>query len=323
MLRQAACIFMGALGYLAAGSGFAGVPVTPEVFAPGAISGPGSEDSLNLTPDGDTAIYDLSHGPNNFIVISHQVHGAWSKPEIAPFSGEWSDGDVALSPDGRYAVFVSNRPATPGGAPTNDASDALWRVDRKGDGWGEPWRLPDTVNPTAASDRSPTIATPSIAADGTLYFMRHGEDRLLHIFRAAYRGGGYGAAVQQVLGNPADPQLDPAIAPDQSFIVFESLPVGSKGPGRLFIAFREGGQWGKPADLGDAVNADNWPWGPHISPDGRTLYYVTSRSLPVSYPRSRAQAQQDLARLQGWDDGESNIWYVSLQPWLDTHMAKP
>lgn len=307
---------LAAVALVLSGSAYA---ADPQVFAPGEISGPGSEDCLNLTPDGNTAIYDLSSGSNNFIVISHRRDGHWSKPEIAPFSGQWSDGDVALSPDGRYAVFVSNRPATPGGAPTSDSSGALWRVDREGAGWGEPKRLPDTVNPTVMSPKSPTIATPSIAADGTLYFMKRDEKGQLHIFRSAYRDGDYGAAVEQVLGKPADPQLDPAIAPDQSFLVFTSLPAASKGPARMAIAFREGDHWGQPIDLGDAVNADNWPWGPHIAPDGRTLYYVTNRSLPVSYPRSREQAEQDFARLLSWDDGESNIWTLSLAPWIDAH----
>ncbi len=293
--------------------------VPPQVFAPGEISGPGSEDCLSLTPDGDTALYDLSNGANNFIVISHRLGGHWSRPEIAPFSGQWSDGDVALSPDGRHAVFVSNRPATHGGQPTSDASGALWRVDRSGDGWSEPRRLPDTVNPALMSPKSPTIATPSIAADGTLYFMRRDDKQQLHIYRSAYQDGSYGPAVEQRLGNPADPQLDPAIAPDQSFIVFTSMPAGSKGPARLFIAFREGERWGEAVDMGDEVNARDWPWGPHVSPDGRTLYYVTNRSLPVSYPRSREQAEQDFARLQSWDDGQSNIWYFSLAPWIEAH----
>lgn len=294
----------------------------PQVFAPGEISGPGAEDCLNLTPDGNTALYDISNGANNFIVVSHRVGGHWSKPEIAPFSGRWSDGDVALSPDGRYVIFVSNRPATPGGAPTSDASGALWRVDRSGDGWGEPHRLPDTVNPTSMSLKSPTIATPSIAADGTLYFMRRDDQQQLHIYRSAYRDDSYGPAVEQGLGKPTDPQLDPAIAPDQSFIVFTSMPAGSKGPARLHIAFRTGDGWGAPVDMGDEVNAGDWPWGPHVSPDGHTLYYVTNRSLPVSYPRSREQAEQDFARLQSWDDGQSNIWYFSLAPWIDAHQGR-
>ena len=119
---------------------------------------------------------------------------------------------------------------------------------------------------------------------------------------------------------PATQQFDPAIAPDESFVVFVSSPL-KKHSRRLFIAFRQGDHWGKAVDLGDEVNADNNPLGPHIAADGYTLYYSSDRSVRVSYPRDHEQAVKDLARLQSWDNGESNIWSVSLQPWLDANAA--
>jgi hypothetical protein len=42
----------------------------------------------------------------------------------------------------------------------------LWRVDRKGDGWDDPKQLPVTIN------QGTSVFSPSIAADGSLYFMR-------------------------------------------------------------------------------------------------------------------------------------------------------
>lgn len=55
---------------------------------------------------------------------------------------------------------------------------------------------------------------------------------------------------------------EPAVAPDQSFIVFDSGKVKA-GLGRLCIAFRDGNQWGKPIDLGDRIN-EQLPWGAHL-----------------------------------------------------------
>src|SRR5579859_4289005 len=147
------------------------VSVTPEIFAPGAISGTASEDCFSMTPDGDTAVFDIANGSSSTIVISHKVKGHWSKPEIAPFSGQWYDHDPAVSPDGNFIVFPSKRPAKAGGEPKG----GLWRVDRKGKGWGEPWRLPDDVNV------SPRIYAPTITADGSIYFIRPGDDNILHI----------------------------------------------------------------------------------------------------------------------------------------------
>jgi Tol biopolymer transport system component len=282
----------------------------PEIFAPGVISGPASEDSLSFTPDGDTVYFDLAKWPNSIIMVSHRVKDSWSKPEIAPFSGLWLDHDPVVSPDGSFIVFASNRPAVAGGKLVASAGN-LWRVDRKGEGWGEPTRLPDSVN------ASPRTYAPSIARDGSLYFIGPDAAGVLHIFRSQYRDGSYQQAVQQALGDPATHQKDPAIAPDESFIVFDSDAGGKKDVDRFFIAFREGDHWGKAVDLGDDINAGNNPWAPHLGPDGRTLYYTSDRSVPLTYPRSREQAEKDLQRLQSWDDGENNIWYVSLAPWLE------
>jgi hypothetical protein len=34
------------------------------------------------------------------IVESRKAHGKWSRPTLAPFSGEWSDLAPEMSPDG-------------------------------------------------------------------------------------------------------------------------------------------------------------------------------------------------------------------------------
>ena len=285
--------------------------VTPQIVAPGAVSGTPSEDCFNMTPDGDTAVFDIANNSSSTIVISHKVKGRWSRPEIAPFSGQWYDHDPAVSPDGKFVVFASKRPAQGGGEPVG----ALWRVDRKGGGWGEPWRLPDDVNV------SPRIYAPSVTADGSLYFIRPDSDGILHIFRSQYRDGTYQPAVRQMLGDPGTHQKDPAVAPDESFVVFDTDQGGKKDQDRLFIAFKEGDHWSQPKDLGDSVNADNNPWGAHVSADGKTLYYNSDRYIKVAYPRTHAQAELDLARLMSWDDGESNIWSIPLAPYLAEHAA--
>jgi len=288
-----------------------GFAVAPQVFAPGTLSGTASEDCLSFTPDGNTAVYDLAAGKNAFIVIAHRVNGAWAKPEVAPFSGEWYDHDPAVAPDGSFVIFASNRPAVAGAAPTG----ALWRVDRKGKGWGAPFRLPDEVN------SSPRIYAPSIAADGSVYFIRPNAAGVQHIFRSQYRGGTYLPATEIAVGNPAAHEKDPAIPADESFVVFDSDDPVKNDPDRLFIAFREGDHFGPAIDLGDEVNANNNPWGPHIGPDGHTLYYTSDRAVPVTYPRTAAQAAEDFERLLRWDDGENNIWSIDLSPWIAAHRA--
>lgn len=316
MLRCVCSLLFGTFAVTAA----AAVPVAvPQIFMPGSLSGPASEDCLSLTPDGDTAVYDLSSGKNVFIVIAHRTNGVWSAPSIAPFSGVWKDHDPALSPDGRFLVFASNRPISPTSPPQNNWG-TLWRVERAQNGtWGTPVLLPNTVN------FSSRIYAPSISTDGSLYFIGPDASGTLHIFRSQYRNGTYEQAVEQAVGDPRTHEKDPGIAPDESFVVFDSNdPTKKDDPDRLYIAFREGDHWGKAVDLGDEVNQGNNPWGSHISTDGTTLYYTSDRTQAVSYPRTRDQAETDLGRLLAWDDGESNIWALSLIPWIKDHgVQKP
>jgi WD40 repeat protein len=221
-------------------------------------------------------------------------------------------------------VFSSNRPDQPGGVALDaviaggkvakGSGGHLWRVDRKGNGWGEPVRLPDAVN---ASTRT---YAPSVAGDGSLYFQRPGADGDFRLFRSQYRHDIYEAPVEVALGDAMAHTLDPAIAPDESFIVFDANFADKDGADRLYIAFRDGAGWGTPVDMGDTINRGS-PWGAHLGADGRTLYFSSTRAVPVSYPRTRAQGEQDVARMQAWDNGVENLWSVSLAPWLAAHVS--
>ena len=250
---------------------------------------PDSDDTLAFTPDGNTVFFDRSNGPHKTIMVSHKVNGHWSKPQIAGFSGHWFDQDPVVSPDGSYLLFNSDRPTTPDGQPlTQDyfvggkaPGSNIWKVERKGDAWGAPVWLGPIIND------DPFVDFASVAADGTLYFIRWDKKaRAMHIWRSLYRNGSYLPAVRVGLGDPDVSTHDPAIAPDQSFIVFDYGKTKG-GLGRLCIAFRQGDHWSRPIDLGDAVNKD-LPWGAHVSTDGDTVYVT----------------------------GQSGIWRLSLAGWL-------
>jgi hypothetical protein len=56
---------------------------------------------------------------------------------------------------------------------------------------------------------------------------------------------------------------------------------------------------------------------PQISPDGATLYFDSSRTMPIDLDRTRTQFLSDTARLDVWDNGNSNVWTLPLRPLLD------
>lgn len=291
------------------------VDTAPAVFAPGVISGPQHDSAPAFAPDGHTVYFSRSDGPHSTILVSREDAGHWSAPVTAPFSGQWSDMEPSMSPDGRLLVFISNRPKTQDGKPLDgyfmgrrfpEGGGNLWMVRHKGDGWSAPERLPDIVN---ASD---STFAPSMAADGTLYFMRPADDpKHFRLFRASCVNGVYQKPEPLPFSDGTTTDVDPAVAPDQSFLVFGS----SRAPSRqidLFIVFRYGERWGTPVPLGNEVNSAGSDAEARLSPDHRTLYFASDRLS--DNPSGAARAD--------WDNGKYNIWDVSLAPWLDANAGK-
>jgi Tol biopolymer transport system component len=279
----------------------------PEIVAPGVISGPSNDADANVTPDDATLVF----ARDGAILVSQRTPAGWSAPRIAPFSGRWMDAQPTLAPDGSALVFVSNRPLADGDA--KHPAGNLWRVERHGAAWGEPVHLPAVVN------RGASIWGPSVAADGSLYFMdRVAGKGPFKLWRAQFRDGTWSEPVLQPIGDPAMQQVDPTVAPDESFIVFSAKHPDTDEHERLYIAFRDATGWGAPMDLGAPANLrGNDSNESRLAPDGRTLYFTTDHQTPVHYPRTPAQAEADLARIAAWDNGNQNIWRVSLAPWLD------
>jgi hypothetical protein len=164
----------------------------PEIFAPGEISGPANDGAPTFSPDGNTLFFTRTTAQWTVIVESHKLNGHWSRPVVAPFSGEWPDSSPAMSPDGSYVVFQSTRPKVPltdatrpkPGEPIPGIASNLWRVDRVDAGWSEPKRLPDAVNVAGQS-----IWKPSIAADGTIYLTAIDKKGSKRLYSSAYKEG--------------------------------------------------------------------------------------------------------------------------------------
>jgi len=68
------------------------------------------------------------------------------------------------------------------------------------------------------------------------------------------------------------------ISPDGKYLFFTGCNRPD-GLGRcdIYVSHREGKDWGEPYNVGAPVNSEYWESQPAISPDGRTLYFVSNR----------------------------------------------
>ena len=292
----------------------------PRVFSPGVISSGAHDSAPAFSPDGKVLYFGRSTPAASLILTSRLGREGWSLPTVAPFSGRWLDMEPAMSPDGSYIVFVSNRPASPGGAPVDGAANGqsqpgkggnLWRVDRvRSGGWGQPVHLSSVINSVGS------IYAPSIAADGTLFFMKPSvATGRFQLYSAKVSSHGYDAPQPLPFSDGSTTDVDPAVAPDQSFIIFGS----SRRPKTdidLYIAHRGPAGWEKPIYLGDAVNSPTSDAEPRLSPNTKSLYFSSERLAPVAMPIDPAFTKRVASDMSDWNNGLYNIWEVDLAPIL-------
>lgn len=283
----------------------------PRMVAPGIISTAGFEGHASVTPDGQEmyyAIYSNDHGYST-IAYATQLQGEWTNPQIAPFSGRWSDGSPALSPDGKRLYFSSKRPLP--GRDTINSSD-LWYVERNtlGDPWGQPKHLEDGIN-TAHYEFSP-----SVDQEGNLYFCsnRPGGFGDLDVYYAAKSTKGWAAPV--LLNEAINSQYhegNVGVSPDGQwlFTMIQHKP-GDLGYDDIHYAYKRNGNWLPSRNIGAIVNTYTYDFSPKVSPDGKVLYFSSRLNRDFSLKEDQYSYASFQAYLQGPLNGFGNIYQISL-----------
>lgn len=242
----------------------------PAVDAPWTLP---NDASPAFSRDGGTVVFARGRAATRRVYVSHRQGSAWSPPQPAPFSGlAWMDLEPAMAPDGSFLVFVSNRPAQPGGPVLDGAYEGrsapgrggnLWRVDRTAAGWGEPARLPAPLN------EGTSIYAPAVAADGSVYFMQpDAATGHFRLYRSRFARGRYRSPEPLSFSDGQVADYDPAVAPDQSFIVFSSdRPPSTSNSSAIFVAFATANGWNTPVALGPSGIESR------LAPDLSALYF--------------------------------------------------
>ena len=220
----------------------------PEIFAPGILSSPKDHEyTCSISPDGKE-IY--------FTRGQKILFSKWHKKG-------YRSHETHVSRNNKKLYFGSWRPV-PGKTGYKSTDYGIWYVNRTEKGWSEAQYFGFGMNVSTTLDgkiyltdiRPPEknngLATVKIANNHIV-----GYNKLT--------GGMNRPATGRATGR------HPCIAPDESFVIFDSYD--KEGKGRLYICYREiDGTWSKAFDLGDKINFED-----HIcaslSPDGKYMFY--------------------------------------------------
>lgn len=236
-------------------------------------------ETLNLafTPDGQEAFFTITYreAPRTYIGHAIKQNGQWvSKGKASFTSGTHQETMPVISRDGKTLVFFSTLPYE--GKPGTNDLDAFICTRTDG-GWSAP-------RPWHELNSDSLDYFGSFARNGNFYFTSSrkgtmGQEDIWKKDNGKTSITNVGAPVNTMLLNSI-----PAIAPDESFMLFFSNTKieDDHGAGDLYISFNNDKQWSKPMNTGPLVNTAFSELLPVISHNGKTLYFIraTKRGDP-------------------------------------------
>jgi Tol biopolymer transport system component len=273
----------------------------PAVFAPGLISTQHRQRDTAVSPDGRLFLYTLWGEGRGTLIFLEQRGDGWTGPEVAPFSGVYSDIEPFFHPAGGRLYFASKRPL-PGESEVGDWN--LWFTEYGGGTWTPP-------APLQGVNEDGDEYYPAVTSDGTIYFTADREDSLggEDIYRAREENGNYGAA--ENLGpavNSKGPEFNAFVSPDGELLLFSSVRDGDQGGGDLYASFLENDAWTPARNLGPTINGPALDYCPFVSPDGKILFFSSMRAEPA--PTTRRSYDDLMHVLDGPVNGQGSIYWV-------------
>jgi len=249
----------------------------PEVFAPGIISKTGNHfhSCVSFSPDGKEIYFTYrTYEPviKNTIHFMKQENNKWTKPQIAPFSGKYSDDGSTFSPDGKRLYFNSSRPVD-----SSDNSNDLnfWYVNRTRSGWSKPVYGGDILNTDSCEFRL------SIADSGTIYLSSDRDyrgRREFDIFTSEYVNSDY--TVPNIMDEAITTAITEQIcfvAPDERYIVFYRYNPNRLEDTGLYISFRnKNDSWSEGKNIGKLINepTELVTQFASLSPDEKYMFFL-------------------------------------------------
>ncbi|UCE40250.1 MAG: PD40 domain-containing protein [Candidatus Aminicenantes bacterium] len=246
-----------------------------EKFNEGVLIGDKNSFNVSFSPDGKELFFSHYKGtlerphPEYEVCYFKQVDGVWYGPDIAFFSGKYSDVDVTFSPDGKKLFFTSDRPHP------KSADMDIYYLERKDNKWSQPIYAGIEVN-TVHNEVHAVLS-----ARENLFFAsnRPGGFGDKDLYRAEWVCGRFTNVTN--LGPMVNSEYldsDCFIAQDESYIIFDTIRPEDGGQSQIYVSFQTGdNQWTKAVNVGEMVNTKEGSSAPTLSPDGKYLFFKRRR----------------------------------------------
>ena len=233
---------------------------TAQVFAPGLISDtrPKTWES-NGTFSGDGKTFCFARGRG--VLITENTDAGWTVPKRIESVPEvpWAP---YLSSDANSIYFMY--------------SHNLYRCMRTSRGWAKLQKLGPPLSSPAAEWGFSIAANNSIYLASTRKEGRGGGD----VWYVPFVDNTWSQAINIPVINTRYSDGAPGVAPDESFLVFNSVRPRGLGGADLYLSLRQSdGTWTAPRNLGPRVNSTYLDICTYISPDKKYLFFTRSNGF--------------------------------------------
>lgn len=197
--------------------------------------------------------------------------------EIQPFDQELNTGFAEfaplVSPDGKTLIFTSNRSSDDYKIKSRTNFEDVYITEKQGGEWSQPQLISPHIN-VKYND-----AAASLSHDGKTLFLYY-EYGNGDIYTSTLEEDGSWTKpvpLNRFINHPQYRETAACVSPDGKQLYFSSNRPGGKGGFDIYVSTLDpNGQWGRPSNLGSAINTRLNEESPFLHSDGATLYFSSN-----------------------------------------------
>ena len=227
----------------------------PKAFAPSVLSIEHRDGNAFFTPDMKEFYFTRRNKDGKWsLVVFKSENNRWRESVVGPRVGR-----PILTPDGNTMLLGKNY------------------MERTKTGWSE------VKNLGAMFDREDWgIMRLTASAKGTYVFDDYKSNDVIRISRLKDGKREEPKLLSKNI-NTGKWTAHPFIAPDESYLIWDSERVNGYGESDLYISFRQqDGSWGLAINMGDKINTSGAERGGYVTPDGKYFFF----NSPISKSNS-------------------------------------